>query len=268
MIRSIALLVAFLGILSSAASGETFTIATYNLNWGNRRGDQILDAVSEADADLICFQETTPVSETFLKERLAKTYPHFHSVGHQGKYLGERFVFASKTSLANTRYVGPATGLFGFFSASIPIAGESVHIVNVHLTPFQVQRGGGITDAMTAVSATEQIHSSEVTAIIQSLDIKKPTIVIGDFNSLSSFNAPNRLVELGFIDSFASVITDADTHPTWHWPTRPLPLALRIDYIFHTPHFETIKSEIIKRDGSDHSLVVSELRRTDVGDAR
>ncbi|TWU38702.1 hypothetical protein Q31b_37800 [Novipirellula aureliae] len=62
MIRSIVLFIASVGILSSNAIGETFTIATYNLNWGNRRGDQILDAISEADSDLICFQETTPVT--------------------------------------------------------------------------------------------------------------------------------------------------------------------------------------------------------------
>lgn len=52
---------------------------------------------------------------------------------------------------------------------------------------------------------------------------------------------------------------DADVHATWQWPTPALPLRLRIDYIFHSPHFQTRDSAIIARPGSDHALVVSEL---------
>jgi endonuclease/exonuclease/phosphatase family metal-dependent hydrolase len=85
--------------------------------------------------------------------------------------------------------------------------------------------------------------------------------VLGDFNSISTFVAPATLTKAGLIDSFAKAHPDdADAHATWRWPTRPLPIALRIDYIFHTPHFTTTASEIIRREGSDHSLVVSELR--------
>lgn len=89
--------------------------------------------------------------------------------------------------------------------------------------------------------------------------MRNQSSVLGDFNSISSFKAPQRLTGLGLIDAFASTHDDADSHPTWTWPTRPLPLALRIDYIFHTPHFTTTKAEIIRRDGSDHSLLVAEL---------
>jgi endonuclease/exonuclease/phosphatase (EEP) superfamily protein YafD len=114
---------------------------------------------------------------------------------------------------------------------------------------------------MTAVSATERKHAAEIAAIIEIIDCSKPTIVVGDFNSTSEFNAPRRLKELGFVDAYASVHDDADEHATWHWPTRLVTISLRIDYIFHTPHFVTSEARIIRRKGSDHSLVVAELRR-------
>lgn len=57
-----------------------------------------------------------------------------------------------------------------------------------------------------------------------------------------------------------SVVEDADEQATWQWLTRPLPLRLRIDYIFHSPHFETKSSQVLDITGSDHRLVVSQLQ--------
>ncbi|QDV87858.1 endonuclease/exonuclease/phosphatase family protein [Planctomycetes bacterium TBK1r] len=254
--------------LASNASADSIRVATYNLNWGNRRGDQVLDAIGAANPDLICFQETTVPSERFLRERLAKTYPYFHATGHDGRYAGERFAFASKIELTDVTFVPPTAGLFGFYSANLNLSGTHVRIVNVHLTPLQIKRGGGIRDAMAALSTTEDKHAIEIDAIVDAIDCQRPTIVVGDFNSISSFRAPRRLAGLGLIDAYASVHDDADTHPTWSWPTRPLPLALRIDYIFHTQHFTTMESEIVRRDGSDHSLVVAVLKCGEPSDAR
>ena len=253
--------------LASDACADSFRIATYNLNWGNRRGDMVLAAISESKPDLVCFQETTVQSERFLRQRLAKTHPYFHSIGHEGRFAAERFAFASKTELKELVYVPPTAGLFGFYSANLDIDGTRVHVVNVHLTPFTIKRGSGIAGAMTALSETEDKHQIEIDAIVKHIDRQRPTIVIGDFNSISTFIAPTRLADLGLVDAYASVRDDADTHPTWTWPTRPLPLALRIDYIFHTSHFTTAESGIVRKAGSDHSLVFAELKRGEPSDA-
>lgn len=249
-------------MLPSIASAETFRVASYNLNWGNRRGDQVIDAIKTAAPDLICFQETTVQSERFLRERLAPTFPHFYAVGHHGRYAGERFAFASKSELTDLTFSPPVAGLFGFYSARYSFAGTSIQIVNVHLTPIQIQRDAGFSDVMSSLAVTEDKHASEIAAIVKSFDRERPIVVAGDFNSVSSFRAPKLLTEIGFIDAFAASHENPDTQPTWHWPTRPLSLALRIDYIFHSEHLVTTESQIIRRDGSDHSLVVAELRRT------
>jgi endonuclease/exonuclease/phosphatase (EEP) superfamily protein YafD len=62
------------------------------------------------------------------------------------------------------------------------------------------------------------------------------------------------------VDSFASVHAAPEDHPTWRWPTKIGEARLRIDYIFHTPSLSTVDSQVIKAEGSDHYLVVSQLR--------
>ncbi len=252
------LLVAFL--VPSPAHGQSVRVATYNLNWGNRRGDQVIDAITTANADILCLQETTVQSEQFLRRHLADRYPEFHAVGHNGQYAAERFVIASTTRPRDLTFHPPGRGLFGFYTAIFRIGNRDVRLVNVHLTPFHIRPGGGFRDALEALSTTEDVHSAEIEAVVETVNADQPTIVLGDFNSISTFKAPKRLVQLGFVDSFASITADADTHPTWYWPTRPLPISLRIDYIFHTGHFQTTQSKIIQREGSDHYLLVSELR--------
>jgi endonuclease/exonuclease/phosphatase (EEP) superfamily protein YafD len=259
--KTLASLLIIQWLLASIAHGDSLRIATYNVNWGNRRGDQLLDAIAAADADVVCFQETTRQSETFLRERLADTYPFFHSTGHDGRYGAERFAFASKLKLSEVSYVPPDAGLFGFYCAQLQFDGDTIHIVNVHLSPFLIRRGSGLRDAMAAFSATEKRHAAEIGAIVEVIDGRKPTIVVGDFNSPPGFGAPRRLKELGLIDAYASVHEDADAHATWHWRTRLTTIALRIDFIFHTSHFVTTEASIIRREGSDHSLVVAELKR-------
>lgn len=79
-IRDAFCLIAALGlvfILSFSAHAQSLCVATYNLNYGNRRGDQVLDAILKASPDLISFQESTTQSEQFLRDNLAKVYPFF-----------------------------------------------------------------------------------------------------------------------------------------------------------------------------------------------
>ena len=240
---------------------DSLCVATYNVNYANRRGDDVLDAISMAGADLICFQETTVQSETFLKEQLADTHPHFYSVGHKGQYLAERFAFASKTELRNLKFTPPEAGLFGFYTATLDFKDEPIQIFNVHLTPFQFKRGSGALDALAALSKTEENHAQEIDVVLKAIDLDQPAIILGDFNSISTMVAPQRLLKAGMSDAFAALHKDPDKHPTWSWPTRPIPLNFRIDYIFHSVHFAAKESQILRREGSDHALVYAVLTR-------
>ncbi len=166
----------FVFILGFTTHAQSLCVATYNLNYGNRRGDQVLEAISKASPDLICFQESTVQSERFLRDRLAQTYPFFYSVGHEGKYYAERFAFASKTKLTDVEFVPPTQGLFGFYLATIEVGREApvpnteigrdsrvpsrkIQIVNVHLTPFHGNLKEGVLGATSALASTEKTHA-------------------------------------------------------------------------------------------------------------
>jgi endonuclease/exonuclease/phosphatase (EEP) superfamily protein YafD len=192
-----------------------------------------------------------------ISGRLATVYPEFYAAGHKGMHFAERFVIASKRKLRDVVFEPPGDGPFGFYRATVNFEGTDIQIVNVHLLPFVVPKNGTLADVMKVVAATETTHATEIAEILKVADGTKPVIVAGGFNSLSTFAAPVALTDSGFIDSYAAVHEKADTHPTWQWPTRPIPLRLKIDYIFHSKHFCTIDSAIIRREGSDHSLVVT-----------
>lgn len=246
----------------SAFGGQSNSvrIATFNLNCGNRSWGQILEAIKMSNADILLLQETTIESERFLQSRLQASYPYFYATGYQGLIPAERLAFVSRFPLREVRFFPPDKGLFGFYSAICDIAKTPVKLVNVHLTPFVVRPNAGFIEILTAVNDAEGKHAAEIQSICTNIDIHQPTIMAGDFNSLSTFAAPTQLRKMGLIDSFAASHADANSYPTWHAETRLGSLGLRLDYIFHTSDFHSIDSEIIKRGGSDHFLLVSKLQ--------
>ena len=131
--------------------------------------------------------------------------------------------------------------------------------MNVHLSPFIIPRGSGLIAAYGALSEIERIHGKEGEAIATQINAELPTLVCGDFNSRSNLSFPRLLGKLGFIDSFAAVNKNPDSFPTWHWPIGRTRIQFRIEYVFHSSHFETKKSRIISTKGSDHELILSEL---------
>ncbi len=258
--RQLLVLIIVSRILVAVACANSIRVATYNLNWENRRGDQVLDAIKSAKPDLICFQETTPQSEQFLQTQLRDDFPYFHAVGHKAQFAAERFAFASRLELTDLEFHAPTDGLFGFYMARFQLNEQTVQVVNVHLEPFRIDRNTSFRDTMASLSKTEKTHEREIARILKSIDTQSPTIIAGDFNSISQFVAPTQLRAAGLIDAFASTHEDADSHPTWQWPTRPIPLALRIDYIFHTEHFRATTADVVRRIGSDHALLVADIK--------
>lgn len=251
------------GILIAAAltaqAADEFRVATFNIHCGNNNLQDIGRTIIEADADVICIQESTPASEQFLKTQLATIYPHIAFEGYEGQYLEERFGFCSKTPLSDASFAPPVDGLFGTYSVTVKHSGKTIEIVNVHLSPFLIRRDSNAGQAVKAIAAVESIHQKEIASIQDVIPKGVPTLVCGDFNSLSTFVAPTHLTKLGFTDSFASINSNPDSQPTWRWMLGRQPLQLRIDYIYHSNHFQTSSSKTVPTIGSDHSLLVSEL---------
>lgn len=254
-----------LSTIGSALSGDepsapTLRIATYNINWGNPDLRAVTESISNSEAEIVCLQETTPQSERYLTARFRNEYPHIIFVGDKGKYAAERFGFLSKHPLKNTKYYPAKHGLFGFYRTEIKLGDDKIQIANVHLDPFQVRRGGGVKDLFAALGNLEQTHAREIQYVLDNLEKDIPALIVGDFNSISTSSAPKALQQAGYLDSFASVTEQPETHPSWQWQLPRFVFKLRIDYIFHGEQFETVESKIHPSEGSDHFLLSSVLR--------
>lgn len=236
------------------------TIATYNINWGNPDLKTVVAAIREARADVVALQETNAESEVFLRKELKDEYPHreFHAAAAAAPVGG--FAFLARKPFKSVTFIEPRFGLFGAFVAEVEFQHASVQIVNAHLQPGIPKGNEGLRGIWRLFQDMEDIHAQEIESLYESVAKDKAAIVLGDFNSLPTLSAPAFLKEKGFTDSFAAVNKDADRQATWHWKENGVEYRFRLDYIFHSAQISTIESKIVKREASDHYLLVSRLR--------
>jgi endonuclease/exonuclease/phosphatase family metal-dependent hydrolase len=236
-----------------------FKVATYNINWGNPDLSKTADLIRDMDADLVALQETNRVSEKFLVERLGSLYPH--TSFHKGNMHGaDGFAFLSKQPLSNVTFLEPEHGLFGTLICEVTLAGCNVRIISLHLEPILPPRDSTARDIFKLSMKGEEVRKKQYSSIQKYLTDDLPTIVLGDFNSMSSQSVPTLLKEAGFVDSYAAVTKDPDKSFTWQWNYRDMNLQFRIDFIFHPKDLRTVKSDVLNEVAvSDHFPVVSVL---------
>jgi len=240
--------------------GQTLTVATFNINWGNPNLPEVVRVIRQSQADVVALQETNEASERYLRRHLSNSYPHMHFRPPTGGFFASGFAFLSKIPLGRLRYLGPNGGMFGSWACQVTWAGKRLQIVNVHLQPFLLPQGGSLAAVLRLFAQIEDVHAQEIAAIHKALSSETPAVVLGDFNSLSMGKAPRYLTSKGLIDGFGSVNEKPDQHPTWQWQLRDVNLAFRVDYVFHSKGVSTIESRIIQTNASDHYPVVSRLR--------
>ena len=240
-------------------------MATYNVNWGNSSYRELARTLKRSGAAVIALQESSPRLEQYLRVQLYRDFPYQHYTGFQDRFLGERFGILSKVPFKSMRFQPPRHGLFGFLVAEFSWEGQNVKLINVHLQPFDVTPGVSVFRQLDVI---EEVHQAEIEDVLHYVKADQPTLIVGDFNSPSAFAAPKQVRKQGFEDSFASkheTLAEADKHPTWHWPVGNTELSLRIDYIFHDPHWKMRDSRLAAFEFSDHRMLISTLELTDQG---
>lgn len=245
--------------------GQSLRVATYNVNWENTAPDQMVDAIREANGDIACIQETTVAWFRLFKTRLSDLYPYCYQV--------KEFAFLSKHPLHG---IG-ANDYSEYAIATLVIEGHRIQLASVHLSPLRLPGNANILTLMKELTDRDEEHVGELRGMLDGLDLKIPTAIVGDFNGISKSQASLVLQQAGFSDSFASANKTPDQIPTWDLnrmlaieagqhpkqltdAANYVPVGLRLDFIYHCDNFETTTSEVIRRKGSDHDLVVSELR--------
>jgi endonuclease/exonuclease/phosphatase family metal-dependent hydrolase len=238
--------------VQAPAAGPTVRVLTYNVNWGGVRPDLAVAAIREADADVVCLQETTPEWETYLRGELADGYPHVmfrHSGGAGG------LAFLSRHRLDDVEYVETPGWFPGWLvRAETPIG--AVQFMAVHLRPPLGENG---SVSVSGYVRSRDVRVREVQTLHGRLDSLAPAVILGDFNENASGEAFWWLIDRGFADAVAPF--DAQAY-TWEWRTSLVTLRNRFDHVLVSPHLRCVDARVMRAGASDHFPVIAVLGRS------
>ena len=233
-------------------AGPTVRVMTYNVNWGGARPDLAVMAIREADADVVCLQETTPEWEAYLRLELAATYPHLmfrHSGGAGG------LAFLSRNPLEDVEYI-QTPGWFPGWLVRAETSIGTVQFLAVHLRPPLGENGGV---SVSGYLRSREVRVREVQTLHARLNASAPAIILGDFNENESGEAFQWLIGQGLINALASA--DGQTH-TWEWRTSLDTLRNRFDHILLSPNLRAEDARVMRAGASDHFPVVASIGRS------
>jgi endonuclease/exonuclease/phosphatase (EEP) superfamily protein YafD len=229
-------------------------IITYNAFVQPRDPATTIGLLLEADADLVCLQETTPAWERLLRGRLSWKYPHmaFRHADHGGG-----LALLAKHAFKQQAHVRPevrGSWFPGWIVLAQTPAGE-VQLLIVHLRA-NVSDKGRLTPQ--SLVQTPRIRLAEIQDLWRRLDADRPTVILGDFNEEDSGKTLRWLAGMRMTNALGQF--DRDSH-TWRWPHRLAILRRRFDHILHSPHFHCRHAWVVKKGASDHFPVAAILER-------
>ncbi|HZJ13795.1 MAG TPA: endonuclease/exonuclease/phosphatase family protein [Chthoniobacteraceae bacterium] len=231
------------------ASGVLRT-ATYNTFVGARDSAETVAVIRRMNADVIALQEVMPERATILSRELSRDYRYRNFKGGLG--------MMSRFPMRKVHFERSRRGINGFIFAEIEWTPAPVQIANLHLDPLRTWTIGQKLTLPFQLQRQREIQRDELVQVFENLKPGSPTILLGDFNRASD-TAVNRLRELGFTDSFAVVTPKADRVPTLHFSILGFRSGRRVDFIFHSSAFRTIRSTVFRGQPSDHDALASVL---------
>ncbi|MEE8429753.1 MAG: endonuclease/exonuclease/phosphatase family protein [Candidatus Desulfatibia sp.] len=236
-------------------------VMTYNI--GDLNGHQpLLKDVAEiikshGIPDILLVQEIAGKKAVSRLSRMLGL-PHFTYSNYKGKKHGLAILSRIPITEPQTLYFKASNKGYGILSGGILIDGHNVTIYSVHLDridPIKIKAQKidiGWETALRFLKTElleETVRSKSVAELIAWLSESKSNNVIigGDFNTVP-FSKAIRKMNQAFDDAL---------WPSWNYLTTsyqkfPLPIAPRIDYLFHSPDLKCSNAAIIKAGPGDH----------------
>jgi endonuclease/exonuclease/phosphatase (EEP) superfamily protein YafD len=227
---------------------------SFNVNFGLRGDADSIQAIREADADLVLLQETTPAWEKQIRAQLGHLYPFmaFRDCCRAGG-----LAILSKGPLLESEYFKARTEDKGWFPAwrhvvQTPLG--RVQTLNVHLRPA-ISEGGSV---LRGYFSTPEVRRKEIDAFWKQLEGSMPTIIAGDFNESDSGDALQFLRKRGLRSALPEFSPSADT---WRWQTSVGTIHSQLDHIAYDPRLVPISALVVKEGHSDHWPIIATFVR-------
>jgi vancomycin resistance protein VanJ len=247
----------FLPPSSATAAGTPLRVMTFNQLYDNKRVPELIAAIRSQQADVVGLQELSePVAEA-IQSQLGGEYPYQLLAPGNPAGLGLLSRYAFQTTGKSDTVRGQRV--------SIQLAGQTVTILNIHLTPPAIKVRKIPRLKLPVIAGYDAgPPTRQVGRLAGEVDqVAGPLIVIGDFNT--SDREP-RYAEL------AARMHDAFRETNWGFGftfpdhkrmgplTIPFPL-VRIDYVWSKGGVLPAASHVAcNNTGADHCFLVADLR--------
>lgn len=245
---------------STPPSSNTITVGSYNVNYFSNSQysnvPEIAKTMVDNGVDILAFQEFRPTDLYNLNEIKGEFYLTKHmSVYNEDKEVIGMALFSRYPIIRSTKINFEHTGN-GAMWADILYKGDTIRVINNHLqtTGYYSSYRFGFKHLVKVMGENFLTRSVQAKTIRQLIDTTAyPVIVMGDFNDTPNSFVYNTIKGDDLIDTFSE--KGSGTGGTFR---RTMGL-LRIDMIFHSPHFETIKFKVGSEKLSDHKPVIAVL---------
>jgi endonuclease/exonuclease/phosphatase (EEP) superfamily protein YafD len=240
---------------ASAGAGEpVLTVMTYNVLYTSTKAAPIAAAINRAAADIVAFQELTPAMARKLEDEIGLLYPYrtpMHSACPAEVAIWSRYPLTLEE-------VDEADVLCRVRHVTVNFMGRRVRVVNVHAWPFT-------EFDPVHMEQSFRWREEQLALVLEMVEGRpEPLILLGDLNS-TPLHRVYRTLAAHFTDAFREGGWGlGHTFPAV--PGRigvvPYPARMvRIDYVFHSNHWQTASAWVGEWDGcSDHLPVIARLR--------
>lgn len=245
------------------SSSETLSVVTFNLSSGNRQPVLLVNWLLQHQPDLVFLQEIPRSWHSEVGHRLDELYPF--QLTHTA---APRFQWAA---LLSRHPLVAQRNDYSFFRALMIHQGQPIAVYNVSLpapiSPEPRRRLSFVHPVINplwdmALSYDETQRDLHLHRLLEQIDAEPfPMIVAGDFN-MSEFTPSYARLAERLLDSYREAGTGLGT--TWpnvrRFDLPPIiPVAVRIDYIWHSRDLRATDAQRGDYWGSDHLAVLAEL---------
>lgn len=250
----------------------TFNIRSFRNDQWATTADSVATLVRNLNPDIICFQEYLTSND--VKQEFLKQISGYHSSSSLTDKDSPTVVCFSKYRTGASRRIEDWEGSGICICTDIYMNDDTVRVYNAHLQTTSVTAADKsyISNAEFIADSTRDqrfihiaqslrrnnaIRARQAEAIRRDIaECPYPVIVCGDFNDVP-ISYTYRTISKGLEDPFRH-----HGHSYAH-TFRGFFDALRIDYIFSSPDFESVSYEIVQTgDISDHYPVMVRLKQT------
>jgi endonuclease/exonuclease/phosphatase (EEP) superfamily protein YafD len=243
------------------------TVMSFNMFGFNEHPDAVITALRAANADVIAIQELNPPAADAIRRDLTREFPYQILDPHE-ETIGSGVISRYPLRASDETLPGEWGGIPQVLM--LDWQGTAVTLLHIHAIPTNFSPREFLWSA-DIVEWTLRERERQAHAIVDFARAHPgPLIVVGDFNAGDQSTAyaivTNALIDSwreagwGLGHTFLGGNPWEGTHPTMAGIAMSLWL-LRIDYVFHSRHWQAVSAEVGPWDGfSDHRSVVVRLR--------